>query len=133
MVKIEIFGKINVLDKPHIKAIIRETISIIEPNFGDCVVEINFVNSQQICKINYTHRGIDKPTDVLSFPQFDFGQNTRILGTIVICKEEANKRQLAVSELVIHGLLHLLEYDHEQDPSKWNQAEALVNTKISQG
>jgi probable rRNA maturation factor len=74
---------------------------------------ISFVDSDQIRALNREHRGIDEPTDVLSFP-VDGVEPTagpRELGDIVICREHTED----VTEAVVHGVLHLCGYDHETD------------------
>ena len=85
---------------------------------------IIFVDLKEIQRINKEYRGIDKVTDVISFALEDVSDNIhmdmRILGDIYVCIpkmiEQANtyghsiKREL--SFLVVHGLLHLLGYDH---------------------
>jgi probable rRNA maturation factor len=59
------------------------------------------------------HRGIDRPTDVLSFPVDEDGPSTgpRELGDVVICPEHTED----LTEAVVHGVLHLCGYDHERD------------------
>ena len=85
---------------------------------------IIFVDFKEIQRINKEYRGIDSVTDVISFALEDTSDNMqidmRILGDIYVCIpkmiEQANtyghsiKREL--SFLVVHGLLHLLGYDH---------------------
>jgi probable rRNA maturation factor len=90
-------------------------------DIADKEIELIFTDNAEIHEINLTARGIDKPTDVLSFPYAKM-PNTP-LGSIVISKdfvEENSKKykhsmddELAL--LFIHGLLHLVGYDHEID------------------
>lgn len=77
--------------------------------------------NNEIQKLNYTHRKINKPTDVLSFHLNKREQiKNRYLGDIVIssekAKEQAYKKHFSVKSellmLLIHGYLHLLGYDH---------------------
>ena len=85
---------------------------------------IRIVEKEESKSLNHQYRGFDKPTNVLSFP-FDAppGIELNLLGDLVICapiveKEalEQNKSQIAHwAHLVIHGTLHLLEYDHIED------------------
>jgi probable rRNA maturation factor len=86
---------------------------------------IEFVDSEHIRTINREHRGLDEPTDVLSFPVEGVpeafpvvgvreGEDDGVpveLGDVVICP--AHTRDLA--EAVVHGVLHLVGMDHEQD------------------
>lgn len=93
--------------------------------------------------INKEHRGQDKPTNVLSFPALDTeslkkldGKRPFLLGDLVFAlqtvKREAEAGQISfhhhMSHLIVHGFLHLLGYDHEQDL----QAEAMeaLETRI---
>lgn len=86
--------------------------------------------------LNRQHRGIDRTTDVLSFPQY--GDNIQTpalniknyaLGDIAINLHKA-KRQAAeygvtlndeLKRLMIHGLVHLLGYDHEKSARDWKK------------
>ena len=80
------------------------------------VADVSFVSGKQIKSLNRKHRGIDKPTDVLSFPLADFtpGPDGVIrLGDIVICKEQAKKKSHSLAFLVSHAMLHLLG-EHNQ-------------------
>ena len=90
-----------------------------------CEVEILFTDDQEIQSLNSQYRGKDRPTDVLSFPDGDLNPETGAfqLGSIAISLDTA-KRQAAeighslVAELrflILHGLLHLLGFDHETD------------------
>jgi probable rRNA maturation factor len=87
-------------------------------------ISVSFVRDAQIRKLNRTFRGMDKPTDVLSFPLVEPGDlypgAERLLGDIVISVDTA-QRQAAdydapldreVERLLIHGVLHLLGHDH---------------------
>ncbi len=76
-------------------------------------VAIAFVSPEEIRVLNREHRGLDRPTDVLSFPVDGAGPSAgpRELGDVVVCREEASD----VVEAVVHGVLHLCGYDHEAD------------------
>lgn len=85
--------------------------------------DIFILSSEEIQTINAEHRGIDSATDVLSFPMAERGSIPLdgFWGDILICHEAAKaqafeyghsvKREFAF--LAIHGMLHLLGYDHE--------------------
>ncbi len=90
----------------------------------DVEFNIIFVDNEKIKEINKEYRGINRPTDVISFaleegenPTFEFG---RVLGDIYISVDKihsqakdyghSEKREMAF--LTIHGLLHILGYDH---------------------
>ena len=74
---------------------------------------IAFVGPAEIQALNREHRGIDRPTDVLSFPVDEAGESfgPRELGDVVICPEHTED----LIEAVVHGVLHLCGYDHESD------------------
>jgi probable rRNA maturation factor len=74
---------------------------------------IALVDEGQIRELNRAHRGIDRPTDVLSFPIDEDApaSGPRELGDIVICPEHTSD----LTEAVVHGVLHLCGYDHECD------------------
>lgn len=86
-------------------------------------VSVLLVNDAAMRRLNHRYRGIDRTTDVLSFPQGPFPAAPLFLGDIVISLPQARrqayeyqtpfKRELA--RLLVHGLLHLLGYDHEKN------------------
>ena len=74
---------------------------------------VQIVGPDRIRELNREHRGIDGPTDVLSFP-VDEDRPTagpRELGDVVISPEHTED----LTEAVVHGVLHLCGYDHETD------------------
>lgn len=85
-------------------------------------IELLVVHNDEIQELNKEHRNIDKATDVLSFPM-DFEFDNMPLGSIVISvdyvEEKAKEYGHTFNEefnlLFIHGLLHLLGFDHEID------------------
>lgn len=88
-------------------------------------ISILFVGDQGIHELNHQFRGVNRPTDVLSFPQLLEGvpetPGPTVLGDIAISLETAHRQSeqhgLSLGEevtlLLIHGTLHLLGYDHE--------------------
>jgi len=96
-------------------------------------IELIITDNDDIQKLNAQFRGIDKATDVLSFP-YEKMKNAP-LGTIVISIDKVNAlaEELGHSPreefilLFIHGLLHLLGYDHEVDNGEMrNEEEKLI-------
>lgn len=90
----------------------------------DIEVSFVFTDSNRIKELNAQYRGIDKPTNVLSFPSGLFSEYSgAMLGDIVLAYEvmeaEANvlgkKFKDHLVHLIIHGFLHLLRYDHVDD------------------
>lgn len=97
-----------------------------------------------ICQLNNEFRSVNRPTDVLSFPSDDIDpeNGSRYLGDIIISLPRATAQAIEahhpvseeLSMLVIHGVLHLLGYDHLNDTEKktmWEkQAEILLSMGI---
>jgi len=90
-------------------------------------------------ELNARYLGADNETDVLSFPDGDLlPSGRRLLGEIVISIDCARRqaerlghdelRELA--ELGLHGLLHLLGYDHEQDRGRMNKLELRLRGEL---
>lgn len=89
-------------------------------------VSIALVDDDYIRKLNKNYRSMDVPTDVLSFVMRETIEDLELLGDIVISLERA-KEQAAeynhsfkreIGYLVVHGMLHLLGYDHETEQGK---------------
>lgn len=98
-------------------------------------IELIITNNEEIQELNNEHRNIDKPTDVLSFP-LEFDMPNMPVGSIVISedfvKSKANEYKHKEEDefflLFIHGLLHLVGYDHEVDNGEHrNKEEELIN------
>ena len=78
---------------------------------GHLTVEL--VDEPRMRALNREHRGVDEPTDVLSFPIDGVGAvaGPRELGDVVICPPRTADQR----EAVVHGVLHLAGHDHETD------------------
>ena len=96
-------------------------------------VSVTLTNNEYIHTLNKQYRGIDRPTDVLSFalneseePEIDGGMDVNVLGDLIISVERAEeqaadfghsvRREMAF--LTVHGMLHLLGYDHIEDEER---------------
>jgi len=103
----------------------------------DREVELIIVDSDTIKSLNYEYRGKNRPTDVLSFP-LDGAFEGQPLGSIVIAesfileksKEFGHTPQDELALLFIHGLLHLLGYDHECDKGEMRAKEEELIKKF---
>ncbi len=111
-------------------------------NLENVEFNIIFVDNETIRNINKEYRKIDKETDVISFAlednediKFEFG---RLLGDIYIsipkmkeqAKEYGHSQQRELSFLIIHGLLHLLGYDHmakEEEEVMFKEQELILD------
>jgi len=96
-------------------------------------VSVTLTDNEYIHALNKQYRGIDRPTDVLSFalnesdePEMIDGPDVNVLGDLIISVERAEeqaadyghsvKREIAF--LTVHGMLHLLGYDHMEDEER---------------
>lgn len=141
MNKFEIFNETNekIIEIETIKKLLDY--AILKKDLKNVVFNVIIVNDDVIKDINNKYRGIDKSTDVISFAledtpdiEYDF----RILGDIYISIDQA-KRQATqyqhsflreLSFLVIHGLLHLLGYNHiseEEEKIMFEEQERILN------
>ncbi|MGX6448528.1 rRNA maturation RNase YbeY, partial [Patulibacter sp. S7RM1-6] len=87
-------------------------------------VAITIVDADAIHVLNREHRGKDKPTDVLSFPIDGAGPvaGPREIGDVVICPEHT----VSLREAVVHGILHLVGFDHETDAGEMLAVQAQI-------
>ncbi len=96
-------------------------------------ISISIMDDQEMQELNRLYRGIDASTDVLSFAQNEgIPMAASIsLGDIVISYETAIKQaeeyqhslQNEIDELIFHGMMHLLGFDHETNIMEWKSAE----------
>ena len=119
----------------------------------DAQISITLTDNDEIQVINSEHRGIDKPTDVLSFPMLEFDEDGQIidnefeydengaimLGDIVISLERAKEQSeeyghsldREIAFLCAHSMLHLLGYDHvnseEEEKIMFTKQEEILN------
>ena len=95
-------------------------------NLNDVEFNVIFVDSDKIHEINKEYRGVDRVTDVISFAledNMDIKLDHRLLGDIYICLERAHEQAIEYGHsflreicfLSVHGLLHLLGYDHMKE------------------
>ena len=125
--------------EPEAEAVIHRAINaaaeIADADVGDAELAVMLTDDSGIQTLNSNWRGIDKPTNVLSFPALQpTGTGApddapRMLGDIAIAyqttRKEADDEQKPfdhhLSHLAVHGFLHLIGYDHEKD----DDAEAM--------
>ena len=109
-------------------------------------LNIIFITTDEIQKLNKNYRNIDGPTDVLSFsylPDIDdagAGDGTAVIGEIYISPEAALKNsrdqgegwslKLEIMLLIIHGILHIYGYDHEDEEERaimYNIQDSMIH------
>ena len=96
---------------------------------------VRVVDNQESQTLNASYRGINKPTNVLSFPAEIDIPDARVLGDVVICAPivefEAVEQNKDVADhyahMVVHGVLHLMGYDHESE----GEAEQMEQLEIT--
>jgi len=103
------------------------------PGLADSEVSVMFTSDEEVRALNATWRGMDKATNVLSFPMADEAElaSAQLLGDIVLahglCAREAAQKHVAIethaAHLVVHGALHLLGYDHETSDADAEEME----------
>ena len=93
---------------------------------GHLAVEV--VGPERIRELNRSHRGVDRPTDVLAFPLDGSGPapGPRELGDVVICPPQCS----SVPEATVHGVLHLCGYDHEEDDGEMLDLQAKAMARL---
>jgi probable rRNA maturation factor len=110
---------------------------------SDAVLTVTFIRDHAMRRLNRDYRGIDMPTDVLSFAYHEdedttVHDETGHIGDVVISVETASARarELGLSfdheieRLVIHGALHLAGYDHETDNGEMNRLERKLRKEL---
>ena len=107
----------------------------------NCEISLLLCDDSSIKKINREWRGIDKATNVLSFPVPGKLDQKALLGDIVIAFETTRAEALEegksindhFSHLLVHGFLHLLDYDHETDAEaeEMEAMERLILMKLA--
>ena len=116
-------------------------VAIFEPIFESLSakdVEVIIVNDDEMAAINAQTRQKNSATDVLSFPLEDVPDAT-LLGSIIISIDHANAVSAKLSHtlndelslLFLHGLLHLLGFDHEVDDGEMRNREAEIITHFN--
>ena len=125
-------GKMGLFRK-KIERLYDNAAEVLGEDFSDVCVSVNFVSEEEIKNLNAKFRQTDKVTDVLSFPSLNKTAKQKLqefdaekidgqlfLGDIVICKKRAKQQakeyghtaKREICFLALHGLLHLLGYDH---------------------
>ena len=142
-VNVEIYGdwQNDVIESAVAAALESEHVDV------DCCVEVIIADEEEIRRLNNENRGVDRVTDVLSFPMFERKSDickdesgSAFLGSMVICRKRAQeqakeyghsvKREAAF--LAVHSILHLLGYDHEkgeaEEQEMFSKQEAVLNS-----
>jgi probable rRNA maturation factor len=105
---------------------------------GDAELSVVLVSDPVMHRLNRTWRGADRPTDVLAFAQREGtgGAPDGLLGDVVISVDTARRQAAAhghslaaeSDRLLVHGLLHLLGYDHERSAGEARRMQRRERT-----
>lgn len=108
-------------------------------NVGSGDVTVRFVDSDEMRLLNERWRGKSSPTDVLSFPlDLRDPSGRRHIGDVAICwevavrqaEERGHSPTREAGALALHGLLHLLGYDHETDDGEMEALETELRPRL---
>jgi len=115
---------------------------------GSAAVSVIFVSEAEMKRLNHERRGVDRPTDVLSFAYRELDRRERRLsdegglGDIVVCPGRVRRQAAEVGRscgqelalVIVHGFLHLLGFDHDTPPREnkmfFLQHEVLLRAKV---
>lgn len=120
----------------YIDAIIGKALDICGRKRGEYVISLLLCDNNNIQELNYRFRKKNKPTNVLSFPDGEVFNNVILLGDIAIsietiateAKDQGKTFKTHFLHMLIHGVLHLLGMDHEnqQDQCEMESAEDVI-------
>ena len=139
--------KFTKLSKSEILEIVLEVFNTVGYQFTDPrQLNLNFVSQEEMKVLNKTYRNQDKSTNVLSFElpkNFPTGDKKTLIGEIALCEEiieqEAKKYKKIfenrLKHMIIHGLLHLIGFDHikKEEENKMESIEKKIMKSISAG
>ncbi len=149
------FEKVRRKYRRLIRRVFDEAIQFTDNDYKHLLVTVSFAKKDEIRNLNRIHRNVDRATDVLSFPMLDITYPQKIrdymdeispdgslyLGDIVICKKIAKKqakdyghsKKREIAFLALHGLLHVLGYDHikPEDEKIMSETSEAVLTKLN--
>jgi probable rRNA maturation factor len=104
-----------------------------EEGAGPVELSVSFVSADEMAALHMKYAGESGPTDVLSFTMDEEG----LLGDVVICPEVAAEQARDLPEelrlLLVHGILHLLGYDHQEEEERkamWAQQERYSGVRL---
>lgn len=147
------FNKVHLGKRNLIRKIYNKALEETKNDDMNIVVSVTFVNEEKIRELNKISRNVDRVTDVLSFPMLDIKypqkvnsfsdevnpDGTLYLGDVVICTKRAKEQakeyghsfKREIGFLALHGLLHILGYDHiekEDEKIMFSTADKILNS-----
>ena len=147
------FEKVGGKYRKLIKSIYEQALKLTNNEMEGLEITISFANEEKIRQYNKQYRQVDRATDVLSFPMLNINYKQSVcdfaeellpngelyLGDVVICKKVAKRQakeyghslKREVAFLALHGLLHVLGYDHiekEDEEVMMAKSEEILNS-----
>jgi len=134
--------RLRAIDRRAVQKLAGAVLGRIEKE--EASLTITFLRDRAMRKLNRDYRGIDKPTDVLSFAYHEAEDNipeqgeSEHLGDVVISVETAERYasefgltfEREIEHLIIHGTLHLAGYDHETDNGEMARLERKLRKTL---
>ncbi len=120
---------------PSEKKLVKWASAVLSNRSNDAEMTIRLVHTEEISELNFNYRRKSGATNVLSFPaEIPEEINLPLLGDVVICADVVNQEAEAQNKpveahwahMVVHGILHLLGYDHIKD----REAQQMENKEI---
>jgi probable rRNA maturation factor len=118
------------VDEPGLASLAERTLVAEERSTGE--LSLSFVTSEEMEDLHTRYLGETGPTDVLSFPLDEDG----LLGDVVVCPAEASRNNSDLESelrlLVVHGVLHLLGYDHQDEDERaemWSKQDVYIESR----
>ena len=128
MIRLEVNQEIASPDQrlsDRVLGILEDQINDKISDAADGSISVSYVSDNEIQRLNRMYRDKDSVTDVLSFSYLDDKKAHEDIGDVVISLEQAKRQadeedlELELVDLIVHGVLHVLGYDHEKpDESK---------------
>ena len=135
----------NAQDEAAVRRAIGEAATALGADYRNCALAVLLTDDAAIRRLNSQWRGIDKPTNVLSFPPAGMpgGDGVKSLGDIAIAHETAAREAAGegkpfahhLAHLAVHGFLHLMGYDHERngDAETMERLERAILQRLGVG
>jgi len=124
VLEVEVLGDAPTGAPPALEVERLVGLALASAGLSDGHLAVEWVGEDRIAELNREHRGVEGPTDVLSFPVDgeDVAVGPRELGDVVICPP----RTADLREAIVHGVLHLTGMDHETDDGEMLALQAEI-------
>lgn len=132
MIKIDIVNKTKTrIDDQLLQRFLKKLVATAYPT-NSIFLELMIISKTQIARMNRKYLQHIGATDILSFPQTKLPNDMIInLGGLVISLEYINQHNEDIFEVLTHGFVHLMGFDHESDPKEWQATLKKVKNDLS--